>query len=103
MISLKQFSVLSVVLVAASAVTAAVVPSKKTSKVAFAANGRLQATATPRVANQQTCKVVSSGAATCFDTATATNGSLTSGIGAASSLTLTGAANGNNTTIGDIS
>ncbi|ACU58477.1 hypothetical protein Cpin_0979 [Chitinophaga pinensis DSM 2588] len=106
----KQISVLNLVILVVSGITTIVYANRPSlKKGSFAANGKLQATATPRIANQVTCKMISSGAATCFDTITngsvCERGSNTTMLGFISSMTLEVNCSINNqcTTIGDVS
>lgn len=74
MLSVKKFSILGGILVVASAVTAAVLPSKenKSDEGKFAANGTL--TASTLDAAQLTCSATAVTVKTCFNTPTG-NGS----------------------------
>jgi type II secretory pathway pseudopilin PulG len=107
--STKKVSLINVAILAASALTSLVWATKNSNpKLAFVANGRLQASATPRVANQQTCKIVTSSPATCHDTITdgnccSANGSCTTMFPFITSNTCDNGVNSGNTTIGDVS
>ena len=104
--SVKKFSFLGMILIGASAVTAAILPSKsKSDNSRFAANGRLQASANgPSGGNALTCRAQVSGSFSCFDTAVGTGAADSkTTVSGNTSATLTGLIDGNNTTVGDIS
>ena len=70
-VSIRKFSVLGLVLMAASAVTAAFIPANKEARE----TGVLVDTNTPRVSGQLTC-IVGSGEPACNLTASATTGAV---------------------------
>lgn len=105
----KKLSLLNVTILAASAVTTLVCAAKYSNpKPVFVPNGRMLISATPRVANQLTCKIVTSSPATCHDTIT--DGNCCSGSGSCTTVfpfitsnTCDNGVNSGNTTIDDVS
>ena len=99
-VSAKKISILGLVLMAASAVTAAIIPSKDKDNTTFRLNGSL-VDSSGAAGGTLTCKLSADGNGACDYTATGGGAqSGTTGLGIAGTLTLpSNGQTGNNTTI----